>query len=177
MRLRICTGFKGVSFRETHLWALWSDRQNCSHNVSQKVKHIRAPFWSLPALTNSQLCRVFLRRQRLGTCPLLYLASLWLWDGCGRSSTKERKKKHPKKSNTKFFFSAPLAPPQNSSCLHFSYISKRKHSPNTKNFGGWRPLKKVNSGMGFLVKYLCLGVFFGLDLQPHSATCSWETPF
>ena len=34
--------FKEVSFRETHLWEhFWSDRQNCSHNVSQKVKRIR----------------------------------------------------------------------------------------------------------------------------------------
>ena len=42
MCLRICTGFKGVFLqREASMRALWSDRQNCSHNVSQKVKRIR----------------------------------------------------------------------------------------------------------------------------------------
>ena len=40
MCLRVCTGFKGVSFREAHLRALWSDRQ-IALITSQKVKRIR----------------------------------------------------------------------------------------------------------------------------------------
>ena len=62
--------------------------------------------------------------------------------------------KNTQRNLTQRFFSAPpLAPLQNSLCLHFSYISKRKHSLNTKNFGGWSPLEEVNSG----------SVFFGLE--------------
>ena len=68
-------------------------------------------------------------------------------------------KKHPKKSNTKIFFCPPI-PLQNSLCLNFSYISKRKHSPNTKNFGGWRPLKRWIHAWDSWWN-LCLGGHFG----------------
>ena len=39
--LRICTGFVGDSFTDACMRALWSDRQHCSHNVSQKVKRVK----------------------------------------------------------------------------------------------------------------------------------------
>ena len=42
MWLRICTGFKRRFLqRDASMRALWSDRPNCSHNVSQKLERIR----------------------------------------------------------------------------------------------------------------------------------------
>ena len=46
-----------------------------------------------------------------------------------------KSEKHPKKSNTKIFFCPPPRPPSKFFAFAFSYI-QRKHSPNTKNFGG-----------------------------------------
>ena len=74
--LWICTGFKGGSFRETHLSmrALWLDSQICSHNVSQKFKDIRRfsdhVIWKRPRADISetffQICGLF--RDFLGLC-------------------------------------------------------------------------------------------------------------
>ena len=69
------------------------------------------------------------------------------------------RKEHPKKSNTEIFFLAPLSPFKFYLFAFFLHF-KEKNSPNTRNFRGRRPLKKVDSGMAFLVKSLCLGVSF-----------------
>ena len=46
--LRISTGFKGDSFRETHLWEHFGqDRQNYSRYVSQKFNRIK---WRVPRM-------------------------------------------------------------------------------------------------------------------------------
>ena len=87
------------------------------------------------------LTRVILKRQERNNLVCNNKTKIWQVHKStargllGGTENKERKK-HPKKSNTKFFFLPPLAPLHNSSCLHFSHIAKRKHSPNTKNFGG-----------------------------------------
>ena len=64
----------------------------------------------------------------------------------------------------KDLFFAPLSLLQNSLCLRFSYISKRKTARTQRISGVEDPYKVVDSGMGFLVRSLCLGVFFDLGL-------------
>ena len=72
-------------------------------------------------------------------------------------------KKTPKEIQHKdLFLCQPLPPSKFFVFAFFSYISRRKQ-PNTKNFRGSRPLKQLDSGMGFLVNSLCLGVFSALN--------------
>ena len=55
MCLRLCTGFKrGFLRRDAPMRALWSDRPNCSHNVSQKVKRIRRLSETVPSNINTE---------------------------------------------------------------------------------------------------------------------------
>ena len=56
-------------------------------------------------------------------------------------------------------FFAPPPLPLKTLCVCIFWHVNEKNSLNTKSFRGWRPLKNVDSGMRFLVKSLCLGVF------------------
>ena len=70
-------------------------------------------------------------------------------------------KKNTQRNPTQRFF--PPRPPSKffvfASFLHF----KEETQPEHKEFWRLKAPKKVNSGMGFLVKSLCLGVLFGLE--------------
>ena len=77
---------------------------------------------------------------------------------------KEREKTS-KKPHTMIFFSATLGPLQDSLCLRFFLHFEEKTQPEHKEFRGLKAPEKVDSGMGFSVKSLCLGVFFGPDFK------------
>ena len=66
-----------------------------------------------------------LQIQHLSSCYLIEFI---------REALKERKK-HPKKSNTKNFFSAPLAPLRNSLCLRFPTL-RRENAARTQRISG-----------------------------------------
>ena len=74
---------------------------------------------------------------------------------------KERKKTQ---RNLTDILLPPLAPPSKFSVFAFFLHFKEKTQPEHKEFRGLKAPKKVDSGMGFLVKSLCLGVFFGPKL-------------
>ena len=67
--LRTSTGFQGDFFRETHLWEHFgrtSDRQSCSHNVSQKFKRIKCfskKHMQMDGTNSQQISRLFLGKQ------------------------------------------------------------------------------------------------------------------
>ena len=78
------------------------------------------------------------------------------------SDFRERKT-HPKKSNTKICF-LPTSPPFKILCVCVFPTFQREKQPEHKEFQGLKAPSKVDSGMGFLVKSLCLGVFSALKI-------------
>ena len=87
----------------------------------------------------------------------------WPYESLLSWSRLKEQNKHPKKSNTRIFFCPPLAHPLRILCVCIFLHFKEKTQPEHKEFRRSKAPKKVNSGMEFLVKSLCLGVFFGLE--------------
>ena len=66
--VRSSAGFKGGSFRDASMRALWSDRENCSHNASQKFTIlfeiitflIRKPFFYVTVMENNSTDNFFM---------------------------------------------------------------------------------------------------------------------
>ena len=83
------------------------------------------------------------------------------------SSRNFKEQKNTQRNLTQRFFSAPLAPLQNSLCLRFLTF-QRENTARTQRISGVEgPSKRWIQACDFLVKSLCLGVFFG----PEKLSC------
>ena len=114
------------------------------------------------------------------------IASLCLAGDSNRFSPRNRlarfkplikSEKNTQRNLTQRFFSAPPSPPSEFFVFAFFLYFKEKTQHEHKEFRGLKAPKKVDSGMGFLVKSLCLGVFFGLELRFRSALCQRRRSF
>ena len=128
-----------------------------SRSVSKRHIQTLADFAGLPSnrvLTQKPFKGVIIPWALFPNNAKWWFSSRMIW-----GFLESEKKRNP----TQRFVFCPPDPPSRFFVFAFFLHFEEKNSPNTKNFWGSRPLQKVDSGMGFLVKSLCLGVFLALN--------------